>query len=107
MFMGYRRMFLVAGALSIVTSIVYYRDGWRLAVARGLCGASCVLFVAPAAIRQLSRFVVMDDDLSNLVAWTAGMFGIAIVAFLAKAARNPLAAVQEWLRIKQGGGPAP
>jgi hypothetical protein len=106
-FLGYTRLALIAGATGIVTSIVFHQDGWKMAFVRACCGASCVLFVAPVVIQWLGRYVEMSEQMSGLVFWAAGMGGIAIVTacrnMIAKAMRIPLAMLQEWLRIKQGG----
>lgn len=93
---GVKKLILIAGAVGIVLGIVVRRQfNWLEALSAVIAGGSCVLFVAPVAVRW-SGFKGVEE-VEQFAAWLAGLAGMYIVDAVFAVARDPWSA---WDRFR-------
>ncbi len=85
---GFKKLVLIAGVVGIVLGIVVRRQfAWKEALTAFVAGGSCVLFVAPMAVR-LTGFKGVEEA-EQLAGWLAGLGGMYIVDLVFAFYRDP------------------
>ena len=96
---GVKKVTLLAGSAGILLGIVVRRQfQWFEAMVAVVAGISCVLLVAPVAVRWGG--FAGSDEVERLAAWLAGMCGMYFVDFVFAVVRDPWSA---WRRFKNNG----